>query len=371
MFLARSKILTLAFVLFSGLYFSSLEPPAEACTGIMLRNADGSIVHGRTLEFGMVVDTMLAIVPRGYEFVGKAPDGAGMKYKAKYAAMGAITFNDVAISDGMNEKGLAVGAFYFPTFAKYAEATNDNRSKALSPVDFPNWMLTQFATVGEVRSAIQNGEAVIVPTVLEGWGPEAPPFHFVVYDNSGACIVIEPIDGQLKVYDNPVGVLTNSPSFDWHITNLRNYIALNPRNVPPVKIDGLTLQQLGQGGGMLGLPGDFTPPSRFVRACVFTAAAIPSPNPNQGVLQVFHILNNFDIPVGVAREVEKGIVHSDYTQFTVSRDPQSLRYYYKTYDDQTIRMIDLHKFDLNAKEVKKVSTMRTKQTIVDMSAEAK
>src|SRR5208337_2469129 len=139
MFLARSKILTLAFVLFSGLYFSSLEPPAEACTGIMLRNTDGSIVHGRTLEFGMVVDTMLAIVPRGYEFVGKAPDGAGMKYKAKYAAMGAIPFNDVAISDGMNEKGLAVGAFYFPTFAKYAEATNDNRSKALSPVDFPNW----------------------------------------------------------------------------------------------------------------------------------------------------------------------------------------------------------------------------------------
>ena len=294
-----------------------------------------------------------------------------MKYKSKYAAVGAITYKDMAISDGVNEKGLAIGAFYFPTFAKYGEITNDNRSKALSPVDFPNWILTQFATVAEVRSAIQKGEGVIAPTVLEGWGPEAPPFHYVVYDNTGASVVIEPVDGKLKVYDNPLGVLTNSPTFDWHITNLRNYIALNPRNVPPVQIDGLKLQQLGQGSGMLGLPGDFTPPSRLVRAAVFSATAVPSPNSEQGILQVFHILNNFDIPVGVARQVEKGVIHSDYTQFTVARDPQTLRYYYKTYDDQTIRVLDLRKFNLNAKEVKKLDTMGAKQPIVDMSAEAK
>ena len=81
-----------------------------------------------------------------------------MKYKSNIT-VGAITFNDVAISDGMNEKGLAVAAFYFPTFAKYPEITNDNLSKALSAVDFPNWILTQFATVEEVRSAIQNDEA--------------------------------------------------------------------------------------------------------------------------------------------------------------------------------------------------------------------
>jgi choloylglycine hydrolase len=371
MFSNRFKLLGLTLFLVYDLCFCWLLPPAHACTGIMLRNSDGTVVHGRTLEFGMLVDTMVAIVPRGYDFVAKAPGGAGMKYKSKYAAVGAITFNDVAISDGINEKGLAVGAFYFPTFAGYAEITNDNRSKALSPVDFPNWILTRFATVGEVRTAIQNGEGVIAPTVLEGWGPVAPPFHYVVYDNTGASIVIDPVDGKLNVYDNPLGVLTNSPGFDWHMINLRNYIALNPRNVPPVEISGLKLQQIGQGSGMLGLPGDFTPPSRFVRAAVFGAAAIPSPNADRGILQVFHILNNFDIPVGVAREVEKGTIHSDYTQFTAARDPQNLRYYYKTYDDQTIRMVDLRKFDLNAKEVKKLDTMGTRQSIVDMSAEAK
>jgi len=275
------------------------------------------------------------------------------------------------MADGVNETGLAVGAFYFPTYAKYSEITNENRTKALSPMDFPNWILTQFSTVAEVKGAVEAGEACIAPTVLQGWGPEAPPLHYVVYDKTGASIVIEPVDGKLKVHNNPVGVLTNSPTFDWHLTNLRNYIALNPRNVPPIEIDRMKLQQFGQGSGMLGLPGDFTPPARFVRAVVFSATALPSPNVNQGILQVFHILNNFDIPEGVARDVVKGQIYADRTQFTVARDPQNLRYYYKSYDDQTIRMVDLKKFDLNAKEIRNLDTAGTQQTIVDMSAEAK
>ncbi len=370
MFRRASSIPIVALFAFGMLSFS-VPSSAPACTGIMLRNADGSIVHGRTLEFGLVVEVTQAIIPRGYEFVAKAPDGTGMKYKAKYGCLGSYTFKDVAISDGMNEKGLAVGAFYFPTFAKYTEVTNENRAKALSPVDFPNWIVTQFATVGEVRAALEAGEAVIAPTVLEGWGPDAPPFHYVVYDKAGGCIVIEPIEGKLKIHDNPLGVMTNSPSFDWHITNLRNYVALNPRNVPPVELNGVKLQGLGQGSGMLGLPGDFTPPSRFVRAAVFSACAMPAPDAAKGILQVFHILNNFDIPVGIAREKDKaGIVHTDSTQFTAARDPQNLLYYYRSYDDQTIRVVDLRKFDLNAKEVKKLGTTSTQQ-IVDMSSNAK
>jgi choloylglycine hydrolase len=366
-----SRLSMMAVLLLIGFSVFWFHPSAEACTGIMLRNSDGSIVHGRTLEFGIPVESTIAIVPRGYEFVGKAPGGPGLKYKAKYGAVGTITFKDIAIADGLNEKGLAVGAFYLPTFAKYTEITNDNRSKALSPIDFPNWILTQFETVAEVRAAVERGRAVIAPTVLEGWGPEAPPLHYAVYDKTGECIVIEPIDGKLKIYDNPLGVLTNSPTFDWHMTNLRNYIALNPRNVPPVEIDGVKLQAFGQGSGMLGLPGDYTPPARFVRAAVFSATAIPSANAEQGILQVFHILNNFDIPVGIARERDKaGTLFTDSTQFTGARDPQNLRYYYRSYDDQTIRMVDLRKFDLNAKEVKTIGTKST-QSVVDMSATAK
>ena len=363
----RDLILFLAFCVLALVFF---KPHAQACTGIMLRTADESFVHGRTCEFGIPIDYTAWVVPRGYEFVGKTPGGTGLKHTSKYAAVGMVSFNDGAISDGMNEKGLSVGAFYFPTYAKYADITNENRSKALSPIDFPNWILVQFATVEEARAAIERGDVLIAPTVLEGWGATPPPLHYIVYDASGKCIVIEPLEGKLKILDNPLGVITNSPNFEWHITNLRNYIALNPLNVPPVEIKGMKFQQFGQGSGGLGLPGDFTPPSRFVRATFFSVTAIPSPTADLGIQQIFHILNNFDIPVGVAREKEGGVIEADTTQGTVARDPKNLQYYYKTYDDQTIRMVDLKKFDLNAKEIKKLST-KGSQPIVDMSDKLK
>jgi len=356
--------------LIAAVVFAFVAQPVLACTGIMLKTTDGSLVHGRTVEFGITIDSSVAVIPRGYQFVGQTPMGDGLKYAAKYAAVGAIAFTDVKLLDGLNEAGLAVGAFYFPTFAEYTPVTSENQNKGLSPGDFPNWLLTQFASVVEVRQALEKGEVVVTPTVLEGWGPETPPFHYVVYDKTGASIVIEPVGGKLVISDNPLGVMSNSPTFDWHMTNLRNYIALNPRNVPPIKIDGQTFRQLGQGSGMLGLPGDFSPPSRFVRAAVFSATAIPSNTASQGIEQVFHILNNFDIPVGVAREESDGVIHTDYTMLTTARDPQNLRYYYKSYDDQTIRMIDLKQFDLDAKTIKMLST-KSEQPIVDMSAKVK
>lgn len=344
-----------------------IQPAANACTGLMLKMKDGSMLRGRTVEFGVAIDNSIAAVPRGYQFVGQAPNGEGLKYVSKYAALGVIGYKDVKILDGLNEKGLSVGAFYFPGYAQYTTVTSKNQSKALSAGDFPNWVVTQFATVAEVRKAVEAGDVIITPTVLKGWGTEAPPFHYVVYDKTGASIVIEPIDGKLVVHDNPLGVMSNSPTFDWHMTNLKNYISLNPRNAPAVKLDGKVFTQFGQGSGLFGLPGDFTPPSRLVRAAIFSTTAIAPQSLDEGVTQTFHILNNFDIPVGAVREVsEDGIIHTDSTIMTMVSDPNNLRYFYKTYDDQTIRMVEMKKFDPNAKTVKLLST-KTVQPIVDMS----
>ena len=251
---------------------------ASACTGIMLRNADGSIVHGRTVEFGIPLAIDFAVVPRGYGFTGMTPMGEGKKWTAKYGALGAIVFGNLGIMDGVNEKGLAIAPF-IPDHGR-VHADDGRQSGQVDVVD----RLLQldpdlFASVDEVRAAVESGEVAVAPTLLPGWPPTVQPFHWIVYDKSGKALVIEPLGGKLVVTDNPLGVLTNSPSFDWHMTNLRNYIALNPRDVPPVKIDGKTLQSFGMGAGMLGLPGDFTPPSRFVRAAVFSATASPLPTP--------------------------------------------------------------------------------------------
>lgn len=339
---------------------------AQACTGLMLRNADGSIVHGRTVEFGIPLEFDLAVVPRGYNFVGQTPLGDGKTWTSKYAALGVIVFGNLGLMDGINEKGLAVGAFYFPTEAEYVPTTADNRAQSMSAVDFSNWILTSFASTDEVRAALEGGEAIVAPTLLPGWPQQVQPFHWIVYDKSGKSLVIEPLKGKLVLTDNPVGVLTNSPSFDWHMTNLRNYITLKARDVPAVTFDGKTFQGFGMGNGMFGLPGDFTPPSRFIRATVFSATANPAATATDGVFSGFHLLNNFDIPVGAVRANAGGSSEMDQTLFTAMRDPQNLRIYYKTYDDQTIRMVDLKKFDLDAKEVKRLPT-KGDQTVLDMS----
>lgn len=286
-----------------------------SCTGLQLKAKDGSYVNGRTLEFGQPLDLSLLVIPRHYAFTGTLPDGStGLAYKAKYAAVGSSTFGAAALVDGVNEKGLTAAAFYFPNYAKYSSATPENKSKALSPTEFTNWLLTQFATVEEVKQGLKS--VVIVASIPKGW-PLVPPFHYVVYDKTGKSLVIEPINGKLVTYDNPIGVITNSPSFDWHLTNLSNYINLSPQNAAPMSLDGLTVKQLGQGSGLHGLPGDFTPPSRLVRAAVFSASALPSSTAAQTVLQVFHLLNQFDIPLGAVRSEHKGSTIYDSTLSTL------------------------------------------------------
>ena len=342
----------------------------NACTGIKLKTKDGKTVSGRTLEFGVEVSTSLVAVPLNYQFVGKTDNGDGLKYKTKYSMTGVITYTDMNIADGMNSAGLSCGAFYFPTIAEYTPLTKDNQSKALSPLDFNNWVLAQFATVEEVKRAIENNEVVIVPTVLDGWGETSPPFHYVVYDKSGNSIAIEPIGGKLVVFDNPIGVMTNSPSFDWHMTNLRNYTNLKTENVNSMTIEGVTFKQLGQGSGMNGIPGDFTPPSRFVRATAFSVTALPTKTTFDAIKDVFHILNNFDIPKGFSREVVKGKIYADYTQLTCARDPQTLKFYYKTYNDQAIKEFDLNSFDANSKSILSLNTA-SEQTVNNVNSKLK
>ena len=360
-----SKISRLA--LASAIILTTSIAPSQACTGLMLINKDGSLVAGRTVEFGLKLDASAAIVPRGYAFTGRTPAGDGMKYTAKYAAVGVYAFKDIKLMDGVNEAGLVAGAFYLPTFASYAAVTTENQSKGVAPAEFPNYLLTQFASVAEVRQAIQSGAVVITPTLEPGWGPAPPPFHFAVYDKTGASIVIEPINGKLVIHENPNGSIANSPNFQWHQTNLRNYMSVGPKDVDTATIGKVKLEKLGAGNGMFGVPGDFTPTSRFVRATLFSAYAPPAANAEAGINQVFHLLNNFDIPMGF----QDAGGYYDHTEVTTARDPQNQRYYYRTYNDQTIRMIDMKQVDLNAKEIKHFRIDESNQPIVNMSSKFK
>src|ERR1039457_4045341 len=185
------------------------------------------------------------------------------------------------IFEGVNEKGLAAGLFYFPTSAKYMPYTPSDAGKTIAPWELGSWVLENFATVDEVKANIVN---VVVPTVVfQQWG-FAPEVHYIVTDASGKSIVIEYVGGKLNVYDDPLGVITNSPAFDWHMTNLRNYVNFSMSSASPVQLGSVKLLPTGQGSGMLGLPGDFTPPSRFVRAVAFSQSVFTPKTGGDAVL---------------------------------------------------------------------------------------
>jgi len=264
----------------------------------------------------------------------------------------------------MNDQGLSVGLLYFPGFADYAEATPENAARSLAPHEFGNWVLGNFASVEEVRAGL--GGIAIVPTpapVLNA----VQPLHYIVSDRSGKSIVIEPVGGELKVYDAPLGVMTNAPGYDWHMINLRNFVNLSLTDVPPIDLDGVKLAQIGQGAGMHGLPGDFTPPSRFVRAVAFSQAEYPAATAEEAVLKGFHIMNQFDIPHGTVREGAGKEPLAERTQWTTVSDMNNLRFYYKTYGNQNIHMVDLTKAFAAAKGKIQVIEMGTEQPIADDS----
>jgi choloylglycine hydrolase len=347
----------------------SFAPVAQACTGIRLVAKDGGVVTARTLEFGFDLQSNVMVVPAGTDLTGTLTDGGkGIAYKTKYGFLGANALGMTAIVDGINDQGLYVGLFYFPGYASYPEATKDNAARAMAPHEYANWLLGNFASVAEVKANFDK--VVLVPVVIP-LIKQAAPVHFVVHDRSGKSVVIEPVGKTLKIHDDPLGVMTNAPTFDWHMTNLSNYVNLSVTDVPPLHVDGITLTPFGDGSGMHGLPGDFTPPSRFVRAVAFSRAAPPSATSAQSVLQAFHILNNFDIPVGAVRDTEGGQTAIESTTWTAASDLQNLRWYFRTHDDQTVRGVDLAKAMAAAQGKIRSIKMESQQPVVDVSTQFK
>lgn len=329
----------------AGLGLASLAVPVQACTGGALTAVDGSVVVGRTLEFGQPLDSRIAVWPAGSTFQGLSTQGAGLTFQARYGFVGATvaTHSDMLL-DGLNEKGLNAGIFYFPGYAQYTPVAQARSGRILAPAQITAWILANFATVDEVKAQINSID--LTPQVLDVLGI-VPDLHVKVQDAAGRSLVIEPRGGRLVVHDNPTRVLTNAPTFDWQITNLNNYVTLMKSYPEPKTIGApgggeLTLRPFGMGAGGAGLPGDFSPPSRFVRMVYFTQAAKPAANAEGAVSDLFHILNNFDIPYGVAQPpAGTSETNADFTTWTAVSDLRNLRFIWHTYGDPQLKALDL------------------------------
>jgi choloylglycine hydrolase len=320
-----------------------------ACTGITLRAADGSVVFGRTLEWGSFdLKSRLAVIPRGYKYATHMPDGkSGISWQGKYGVVGIDAVEKDVVVEGMNEKGLAVGLFYHPGFAEYETYDPAEAAESLGPTDVGQYLLTNYATIDEVRAALPKVRVVAVVEPALGF---AAPVHYIVTEPSGKAIVVEYLQGEMKIFDAPLGVITNSPSYDWHETNLRNYINLSPVALPGKKIEDLNFKPLGGGSGMIGLPGDFTPPSRFVRATAFSKTARPTPTGEETIYEVFRVLDNFNVPLGAAEGTgeDRTTGMRSATIWTSASDTNNKVFYYHTQHNRRVRMVDLKKIDFGS-----------------------
>lgn len=310
-----------------------------ACTGISLTAADGSYIQARTIEWAYgPLKSEYVIIPRGEELQSYTPTGAnGLRFKARYGVVGLAVVEREFIAEGINEVGLSAGLFFFPRYGSYEAYDSAYDAHTLADLQVVQWLLTQCATIDEVKSAVERVRIV----GLE----KTAVVHWRIGDPTGRQVVMEIVDGKVCFYDNRVGVLTNAPGYEWQVANLENYVNLRPGSAANLTLGEVTLEPLGGSSAMLGLPGDFTPPSRFVRAAFFRNTAPRRATGIETVLQAFHLLNNFDVPIAIENPTDPSLPSA--TQWTSAIDLTSRTVYYKTAYNSAIRSIALANIDFD------------------------
>ena len=322
------------------------------CTGLALETKDGLHLFGRNMDIEYSFNQYIIFIPRNFKCVNKSNK---KELTTKYAVLGMGTiFDDYpTFADGMNEKGLGCAGLNFPVYVSYSK--EDIEGKTNIPVyNFLLWVLANFSSVEEVKEALKN--ANIVDTPISENIPNTT-LHWMISDITGKSIVVEQTKEKLNVFDNNIGVLTNSPTFDWHVANLNQYVGLRYNQDPEFKLGDQSLTALGQGTGLVGLPGDFTPASRFIRVAFLRDAMIKNDKDSIDLIEFFHILNNVAMVRGSTRTVEE---KSDLTQYTSCMCLEKGIYYYNTYENNQINAIDMNKENLDGNEIK---TYKYKKTL--------
>jgi choloylglycine hydrolase len=331
------------------LFLSFWNFTASACTGIRLLTKNGGVVYGRTMEWGAFdLHSRVALIPYGYKFIGLTPDGNnGKKFTVKHGIVALDMLGKDYIADGMNDKGLAVGLFYHPGYAKYPKYDKMNASNSLSAQNVSAYILSQFSNIKEVKEGMQH---ITVVGVVEKAIGIVVDGHWMVTDKSGSSIVIEFTEGELKIHDAPLGVVTNAPTYDWHMTNLSNYLNLSMFSVEPKNLSGVKIAPTGAGSGMIGLPGDNTPPSRFVRAVTWTQSTRQIENAAEGIYEAFRILDNFNLPLGPdgaegsGKENNVDVMRSS-TIWTTAWNLTDLTLNFHTQHNRRVRRINVKEID--------------------------
>ncbi|WP_392561596.1 linear amide C-N hydrolase [Orbus sturtevantii] len=302
----------------------SISLAGQACTSLAITDNNGDVYQGRTLELSENLPSWLTYYPEGTFFQKKGPDGKNSaNYKSKYHIL-AITTNvyydgdDHNVFQGLNSAGLSFSANMISS--AHLTALKPSEYKESIPVtSIGEWALSSFSSVEEVANAVNNRS--FWSPVLENLGGVVSPFHYAFYDNKGGSIVVEALDGKLHVYQNPTKVMTNGPSFPWHLENLNNYTQLDNLDRSSAKLGNIDVVQPDSGIASSDLPSSDTSVGRFIRAIYYTTYAPKANSPSDAMNILAHAMNRFDRLKNITTDSlnesgKRGIMSSEYTVWT-------------------------------------------------------
>lgn len=307
------------------------------CTALTYKTRD--CYFGRTLDYDRSFGEEVVVTPRNFPFSFRHIKTPSLRYAV--VGMASVADGYPLYYDAVNEKGLAMAGLNFVGNAVYRPPTHGYDNVAV--FEFIPWILRQCATVDEVRAVIAR-----ICITNTAFSPALPPaeLHWLIADRD-ACITVEATTAGVQVYDNPVGVLTNNPPFPQQLYRLNDFQHLSPRERPNTFAPALDLRPYSRGMGGMGLPGDLSSPSRFVRAAFARMNAVGGDSEADSVGQFFHILDTVAQPRGCCA------VGDDWeiTRYTSCCNTDRGIYYYTTYQNRQITAVDMHRENLDGDRI--------------------
>ena len=318
------------------------------CTAATYKTKD--FYFGRTLDYEFSYGDEITITPRNFEFNFREK----MSIKTHYAIIGMayVTNNYPLYYDAINEKGLGIAGLNFVGNAKYKEKVDGKDN--IAQFELIPWILSQCASVEEARVLI---EKINILNVSFSNDLPVAELHWIIADSKEA-ITVEAVEEGIKIYENSVGVLTNNPPFDKQMFALNNYMYLSPKSPENKFSKDLNLVTYSRGMGAIGLPGDLSSQSRFIRVAYTKMNSISKEDEKESVSQFFHILNSVDQQRGCC---DLGDGKFEITIYTSCCNTNKGIYYYTTYDNHQINAVDMHKENLDRNDLIRFPLIKEEQ----------
>ena len=304
------------------------------CTALTLQSYNKENFFGRNMDFSHDIEPGIYVIPKNYQW---HDSHTAKSYINSYSFIGIGQESEgiLGFFDGVNENGFAAAALYFAGYADYDITVDINKKEPISSLDFLHFILGKCRSVKDIYLLLKNIYIVGSPDPIT---KIAAPLHWIATDRSGQCAVIEQTKNGLEIFNNPIGVMANSPDFKWHMTNLRNYLQVSTAQEEEALWGKVKLTPFGQGGGTVPLPGGFTSPERFVRASFLKSHSSISRSKIEAITTCFHIVENVSIPKGIVL-TNKGAY--DYTIYTAFICTDTCEYFFRTHDNSQIAVAGL------------------------------